>query len=106
MKQFAIIGLGNFGRRILEEVADLDCEILIIDKDREIIEIYKDRVANAFIADAINAEIINKLIPATIDAAIVDLHPARIPLVVAVDRGPDLDDVVQLVLVRETVARR
>jgi len=73
MKQFAIIGLGNFGRRILEEVADLDCEILIIDKDREIIEIYKDRVANAFIADAINAEIINKLIPATIDAAIVDL---------------------------------
>jgi trk system potassium uptake protein TrkA len=73
MKQFVVIGLGTFGRWILEEFFDIDCEILIIDKDREIIEVYKDKVANAFVADAINEDIINSLVPKTIDAAIVDL---------------------------------
>ncbi|MCD6122029.1 MAG: TrkA family potassium uptake protein [Spirochaetales bacterium] len=73
MKQFAIIGLSRFGQRILEELIDVNCEILIIDKSREIIEIYKDKVASAYVADAINEEIINKLVPQTIDAAVVDL---------------------------------
>ncbi len=73
MKQFAIIGLSRFGRRMLEELIDVDCEILIIDKSREVIETYKEKVTAAYVADAINEEIINKLIPTTIDAAIVDL---------------------------------
>jgi trk system potassium uptake protein TrkA len=73
MKQFAIIGLSRFGRRLLEELMDTDSEIILIDKDREIIDLYKDKVAAAYIADAINEEIIRKLIPATIDAAVVDL---------------------------------
>jgi len=73
MKQFAIIGLSRFGRRLLEELMETDAEIILIDKDREVIDLYKDKVASAYIADAINEEIIRKLIPATIDAAIVDL---------------------------------
>ena len=73
MKQFAIIGLDVFGQSLLEELTYIDCEILIIDKSREVIESYKDRVAHAFIADAINEEIINRLIPKTIDTAVVDL---------------------------------
>lgn len=73
MKQFAIIGLSGFGRRLLEELMETDCEIILIDKDREVIDLYKDKIASAYIADAINEEIIRKLIPPTIDAAIVDL---------------------------------
>ncbi|NOY07774.1 MAG: TrkA family potassium uptake protein [Spirochaetes bacterium] len=73
MKQFAIIGLSRFGQRMLEELLGVNCEILIIDKDREVIEIYKDKVASAYVADAINEEIINNLVPNTIDAAVVDL---------------------------------
>ena len=73
MKQFAIIGLDNFGRWLLEELNFIECEILIIDKDREVIESYKDSVTHAYVADAINEEIINRLIPNTIDAAVVDL---------------------------------
>ena len=73
MKQFAIIGLSRFGRRLLEELLETDSEIIIVDKDREVIDLYKDKVASAYIADAINEEIIRKLIPASIDAAIVDL---------------------------------
>ncbi len=73
MKQFAIIGLSRFGRRLLEEFLETDAELIIVDKDREVIELYKDKVASAYIADALNEEIVRKLIPPSIDAAIVDL---------------------------------
>jgi trk system potassium uptake protein TrkA len=73
MKQFAIIGLSRFGRRLLEEFLVTDAEMIIIDKDRDVIELYKDKVASAYIADVLNEEIIRKLIPPAIDAAIVDL---------------------------------
>jgi len=73
MKQFAIIGLGRFGTLMLEELADTGCELLIIDKSSEVIESYKEKVSAAFVADALSEEIIFKLIPGTIDAAIVDL---------------------------------
>lgn len=73
MKQYAIIGMSNFGRFMLEEFEKIDCELLVIDKKRELIETIKERVTSAFIADAINEETINRLIPDTIDAAIIDL---------------------------------
>jgi trk system potassium uptake protein TrkA len=73
MKQFAIIGLGFFGKRMLEELVDTGCEVLIIDKDAEVIEQYKDKVTASYIADAISEEIINRIVPSSIDAAIVDL---------------------------------
>ena len=73
MKQFALIGLGNFGIRMLEELEELNAEILVIDKDRDIVDKYKNRVAAAYIADVINEEAIRKTVPVTVDAAIVDL---------------------------------
>lgn len=73
MKQFAIIGVSKFGFRVMEELSQIDCEILIIDKDRELIEKLKDRVSYSYIADVLNEETIRKLVPSTVDAAIVDL---------------------------------
>lgn len=73
MKQFAIIGVSKFGYRVLEELSQIDCEILIVDKDRELIEKLKDRVSYSYIADVLDEETIRKLVPATVDAAIVDL---------------------------------
>ncbi|TVR04964.1 MAG: TrkA family potassium uptake protein [Spirochaetaceae bacterium] len=74
MKQFAIIGLSHFGSRVLEELLQYeDVEVLIIDRDQRVIEEFKDVVAAAYIADVIKQELIEKLVPTTIDAAIVDL---------------------------------
>jgi len=73
MKQFAIIGLGNFGVRVLEEMLQLNVEVMVIDRDSELIEEYKDRVAAAYVVDAIKEDLIRKVVPDTIDAAIVDL---------------------------------
>jgi len=72
MKQFAIIGLSKFGQRMLEELADTGCEIILIDKDRQRVDQYKDRVAAVYVADALNEDVLEKLVPRGIDAAIVD----------------------------------
>jgi len=72
IKQFAIIGMSSFSRRILEEIEDFPCEILLIDKDPEMIEFYKDKVARAYVADVLNEETIHKLIPPDIDGVILD----------------------------------
>ena len=73
MKQIAIIGLGAFGLRMLEELITITNEIIIIDKDAEIINKYKDRAKAAYITDAINEVALRKIIPREIDAVIVDL---------------------------------
>jgi trk system potassium uptake protein TrkA len=73
MKQFALIGMDNFGRRVLEELILLDCEILLIDRDREVIEFYKDQVTEAYIADVINQETMERLLPDDVDVVILDL---------------------------------
>lgn len=72
MKQFALIGLSSFVCRIIEELGDFNCDILLIDKDPEAVELYKDRVTRAFVADVLNEEAINQLIPADIDAVVMD----------------------------------
>jgi trk system potassium uptake protein TrkA len=72
MKQFAIIGISRFGERIIEELMDSGSEIILIDKDRDTIELYRDKVAAAYVADALNEDLLEKLVPRTIDAAIVD----------------------------------
>lgn len=73
MKQFAMIGLGVFGRRVLEELKGLDADILLIDKDRDVVEAHKDAVKLAYVADALDEEVIRRLVPETVDAAIIDL---------------------------------
>lgn len=72
MKQFAIIGLSKFGQRMLEELADTGCELILIDKDRQRVDLYKDQAAAVYVADALNEDVLQKLVPRGIDAAIVD----------------------------------
>lgn len=73
MKQYVIIGAGKFGQRIIEGLSAIECEILVIDKDRELIERLKDRVTDAYVADLLDEQTVRKLVPPGVDAAIVDL---------------------------------
>ena len=72
MKQFGIIGLGKFGRRMVDELLKADVELLILDKNPEVVELFKNRVAAAYVADALNEETIRQTIPQDIDTVIVD----------------------------------
>jgi trk system potassium uptake protein TrkA len=73
MKQFAVLGLGKFGRCMIDELAEAGCELLVIDRDREAVDEYKDRVAACYVADAISEEVVTRLVPSGLDAAILDL---------------------------------
>lgn len=73
MRQYAIIGLGSFGVRMLEKLSELPSELLIIDRDAEIIERYKDSATSAYIVDAIDAEALRRAVPEGLDAAVVDV---------------------------------
>jgi len=73
MIQVAIIGLGMFGVRMMEELLQADADLIIVDKDPEMIDKFKDTVQDAYITDAINEAALSKIIPADIDAVIVDM---------------------------------
>lgn len=72
MLQIAIIGLGPFGIRMLEELSAVGSEIIIVDRDAEKIEKYKNKAKAAYISDVINKESFVKIIPQNIDSAILD----------------------------------
>lgn len=73
MKQIAIIGLDSFGVWVLEELLQLEVEILIVDKDPELVNEYRDQVQAAYVADATREEVLNQIVPQEIDAVILDL---------------------------------
>jgi trk system potassium uptake protein TrkA len=73
MKQFAIIGLSYFGKNVLEELLALDVEVLIIDKNREVVDAYSDSPLSAVVLDVLNEESLRHVLPATVDAVVIDL---------------------------------
>jgi trk system potassium uptake protein TrkA len=73
MRQYAVIGLGAFGRQVAQELSHLGVELVIVDRDRELLAQLEQRTTVAYCVDAFNQETINELIPPGIDAAIVDL---------------------------------
>lgn len=42
--KYLIIGLGNFGRTLAEELTDNDNEVIGIDNDERVVEEIKDRI--------------------------------------------------------------
>ena len=73
MKQIAILGLSHFGKSVLDELLDLDVDVFIIDKNRDVIDAYKDTSAGAVVLDVLNIENLQKVLPAEVDAVIIDM---------------------------------
>ncbi|MCR4939103.1 MAG: TrkA family potassium uptake protein [Treponemataceae bacterium] len=73
MVTIAIVGMGTFGCRVVNELEDADADVVIIDKDRDIVEAYKGKVKDAYITDALNDSVLKKTLPDDVDTAVVDL---------------------------------
>ncbi|MDR2802959.1 MAG: TrkA family potassium uptake protein [Treponema sp.] len=73
MKQIAILGLGHFGKSILDELLELNVDVLIVDKDRDVIDAYKDAPVSAMALDILTVETLRKILPESIDAVIIDM---------------------------------
>jgi len=73
LKQIAILGLGYFGRNVLEELLEMRVDVFIVDKERSLIDRYKDHAAGAVVLDVLNVETLRKILPDGIDAVVIDL---------------------------------
>lgn len=73
MRQYAIIGLGSFGQRMLEKLAAVTDELIVLDRDAEAIEKVKDLAKNAYIADASDVEALERILPDGLDVCVVDM---------------------------------
>ncbi|MDR0553277.1 MAG: TrkA family potassium uptake protein [Treponema sp.] len=73
MKEVAILGLSHFGRSVLDELLKLKVQVFIVDKDRQLIDAYKDAAAGAVALDVVNVETLRKVLPDSTDAVIIDM---------------------------------
>lgn len=73
MNKFAIIGLGAFGVRMLEELLLFTDEVIIIDKDPNLIKKYENKTVKGYTVNITDEESLRKSIPQRIGTAIVDL---------------------------------
>lgn len=73
MKQFLVIGLGNFGYYLATLLYDKGHDVLAIDKNRDKVQNIKDHVTQAIVADATDARVIGSLGIKDIDTAVVSI---------------------------------
>ena len=72
-QQFVILGLGSFGRGMVEEFHSVGVGVLIIDRNKERIDLYKKKATSAYIIDVMKHESLERIISDQVDAVIVDL---------------------------------
>jgi trk system potassium uptake protein TrkA len=72
-RQFAVIGLGSFGRKAAITLAEKGAEVMAIDKDREKIEDIKDKVVSAVALDCTAEDELRNIGIADFDTVIVAL---------------------------------
>lgn len=111
MKRFVVIGLGQFGKCMVEILAKRKCEVLVIDRDEAKVEWARDIATQAVRADALNAELFQEVLPNGIECAVVDigdrmepsilatnhLHKIGVPKIVVQALSPDHAEILQIV---------
>ncbi|BBO93239.1 potassium channel family protein [Desulfosarcina ovata] len=72
-KQFAVIGLGNFGFFLATALFQKGHEVLGIDINPKLVQEIRDRISRAVIADATDAQAMKELELAKMDAVVVSI---------------------------------
>lgn len=70
-RQFAVLGLGEFGKSVALTLAQSGCDVLVIDKDRNKIKDIASEVTRAVIADALDPDILKDIGISNVDALII-----------------------------------
>ncbi|MCP3941019.1 MAG: TrkA family potassium uptake protein [Desulfobacteraceae bacterium] len=73
MKQFLVIGLGNFGYHLASRLYDKGHDILAIDKNSDLVQQIKDQVTQAVVADATDKSVLIALGIEDISTAVVSI---------------------------------
>jgi len=73
MKQFLIIGLGNFGFYLATHLYRKGHDVMVIDKSPVLVQSIKDHVTQAVVADATDAATLKELGVKNVDTAVVGI---------------------------------
>jgi trk system potassium uptake protein TrkA len=73
LKQFAVIGLGNFGFNVAKALATRNNQVIAIDTNQDRIDEIKDFVSDSIIADAKNTKVLDEFITRSVDAVIISI---------------------------------
>ena len=76
MKQFVVIGLGNFGYSVATRLAQIGHQVLAFDSARARVDSIKDDVTQAVVGEAKNKESLRDLVSNSVDAVVVGLGDA------------------------------
>lgn len=71
MKQFVVIGLGNFGFYLAKSLYEKGHEVLAIDKEERLVQLIMENVSQAVVADTTDVKALEPLVLKNVDAAIV-----------------------------------
>lgn len=70
-KQYVVFGGGKFGGSIATTLQELGCEVILVDRDPELIQALADKVSYAYCANVEDAEVFQELGLRNLDGAIV-----------------------------------
>jgi trk system potassium uptake protein TrkA len=73
MAQFAVIGLGAFGKKVATTLAEKGADVIAIDKSRDSVESIKEDVSAAIVLDSTDEEAMKAADIQDVDAAVVAL---------------------------------
>ena len=71
--KYIIIGLGNYGFKLAEDLSAIGCEVIGVDVNDSKVEAIKDKVATAFTIDATDEQALSVLPLSTVDIVIVTI---------------------------------
>ncbi len=84
MKSTAVIGLGQFGSHLAQYLAREGIQVIAIDLDRDRVNAVSDRVTQAFVGDVRDREVLETVIPKSVDAAVVSIGESIEPSILCV----------------------
>ncbi len=61
MKSVLVIGMGRFGRHLAHKMSELGNDVMVIDKDKHVVQQYLTSFADAEIGDCTNATVVESL---------------------------------------------
>lgn len=71
MKSYFVIGLGRFGTEVARKLYELGCEVLVVDKDSDLVQQISQDVTQAVVADARDKDVLRALGAKSFDCAVV-----------------------------------
>lgn len=70
-KKVLVIGAGRFGGSLIDELWETGCDIIVVDRAPEALEAVKSKAAAAFVADATDPSVLEKIGAKDVDVAVV-----------------------------------